>query len=269
MYPRAREPASRERSDPALFFSDPRELFSGRPRAAPSYARFAKLAVAGMTALPPLPDIALELVEVLSRAHEGFLHVVRRKLRARYPDGTTSQPFIYDEVDRAWIDAVVIAAYYRTGEGEPCVYLRSALRPPVVFRDPARSPTRSIDPKGSIWELPAGLVESGEQSLEGVRRCAARELEEELGFHSAPDAIVDLGPSSFVAPGFIAERHFFVAVEVSPATRREPSLDGSPLEAFGVVHALPLENAIACCRDGRIVDEKTEIGLRRLKELLA
>ena len=70
-------------------------------------------------------------------------------------------------------------------------------------------------------------------------------------------------------PGFIAERHFFFAIEVTPGERREPSLDGSALEAFGVVHALPLDAAIACCRDGRIIDEKTEIGLRRLKELLS
>jgi ADP-ribose pyrophosphatase len=225
-----------------------------------------------MTALPPLPEIALELVENLSptqNGQDGFLRVVRRKLRAHYPDGTTSQPFVYDEVDRISIDAVVIAAHYRTEAGEPWVYLRSALRPPVVFRDAARSPTRAIDPKRSIWELPAGLVEPGEQSLEGVRQCAARELAEELGFQAAPGALVELGPSSFVAPGFIAERHFFFAVEVSPGARREPLLDGSPLEAFGVVHALTLAAALAACRDGRIADEKTEIGLRRLQELLA
>jgi ADP-ribose pyrophosphatase len=223
-----------------------------------------------MTALPPLPEIALELIEDLSPDQPaGFLRVVRRKLRARYPDGTTSQPFVYDEVDRRSIDAVVIAAYYRGDGGEPWVYLRTALRPPVVFRDPARSPTRSIDPHGSIWELPAGLVEPSEQSPEGVRACAARELEEELGFHATPATLAELGPSSFLAPGFIAERHFFFAVEVAPGERREPSLDGSALEAFGVVHALPLESALACCRDGRIIDEKTEIGLRRLKELLS
>jgi ADP-ribose pyrophosphatase len=223
-----------------------------------------------MSALPPLPRITLELVEDLSPDQApGFLRVVRRKLRAHYPDGTTSAPFVYDEVDRRSIDAVVVAAYYRASSGVPWVYLRTALRPPVVFRDPERSPTRDIDPHGSIWELPAGLIEPGEQSPSGVIACAARELEEELGFQAAPGALRELGPSSFLAPGFIAERHFFFAVEVAPELRREPSLDGSALEAFGVVHALPLAAALACCRDGRIIDEKSEVGLRRLSELLA
>lgn len=223
-----------------------------------------------MTDLPPLPEIALEQLEESSPDQgPGFLRVVRRKLRAHYPDGTTSQPFVYDEVDRRSIDAVVLAAHYLGEGGEAWVYLRTALRPPVVFRDAARSPTRAIDPRGSIWELPAGLIDPGEQSPEGVSRSALRELDEELGFRAAAGSLVELGPSSFLAPGFIAERHFFFAIEVDPRQRREPSLDGSALEAFGAVHALPLEAALACCRDGRIIDEKTELGLRRLKEHLS
>jgi ADP-ribose pyrophosphatase len=220
--------------------------------------------------LPPLPAIRLDLLEDVSPDQPpGFLRVVRRRLTATYPDGSVSRPFLYDEVDRSSIDAVVIAAYFRQGGLEPWVYLRSALRPPLVFRDPSRSPSAAIDPKGSIWELPAGLVDAGEQSLPGVRRCASRELAEELGFQVAPDKFVELGPSTFPAPGFIAERHYFFAVEVDPALAAEPGLDGSPLEKGGVVAALPVEAAIALCRDGTITDEKTELGLRRLKELLA
>jgi len=222
-----------------------------------------------MTPLPPLPAIELELVEDLSPAQPpGFLRLVRRRLCATYPDGTKSAPFPYDEVDRRALDAVVIAAHYAEPGSGRWVYLRSALRPPVVFRDPARSPTAGIDPRGSLWELPAGLVEPGEQSLEGLRRGAARELHEELGFEVAPAALVELGPSSFPAPGFIAERHFFFSVEVDPKTRVEPGLDGSPLEAFGVVHAVRLDDALGLCRSGVIIDEKTELALRRLRELV-
>jgi ADP-ribose pyrophosphatase len=196
------------------------------------------------------------------------LRLVRRKLTASYPDGTRSAPFLYDEVDRTSIDAVVIAAYYRDAGGQAWVYLRSALRPPVVFRDAARSPCPEQDPRSSIWELPAGIIESGEQTKDGVRRCAARELAEELGFRMDPKHLVELGPSSFPAPGFIAERHFYFAIEVTPDARAEPDLDGSALEVGGVVHALPLDAALAHCRDGRIVDAKTELALRRLKELV-
>jgi ADP-ribose pyrophosphatase len=219
--------------------------------------------------LPPLPAIELEQLEDLSPAQPpGFLRLVRRRLRATYPDGTRSPPFLYDEIDRRAVDAVVIAAHYSDSASEHWVYLRSALRPPVVFRDAARSPTAATDPRGSIWELPAGLVEPGEQSLEGVRRGAARELSEELGFDVSPDRLVELGPSAFPAPGFIAERHFFFSVEVEPKTRVEPGLDGSPLEAFGVVHAVRLDDALALCRSGEIIDEKTELALRRLRERL-
>jgi ADP-ribose pyrophosphatase len=219
--------------------------------------------------VPPLPAIRLELVEDLTPEQPpGFLRLVRRRLRAVHADGTVSAPFVYDEVDRRAIDAVVLAAHFRR-EAAPWVYLRSALRPPLVFRDPARSPSAELDPRGSIWELPAGLIEPGEQSLEGVRRCASRELAEELGFHVAPESFVELGPSAFVAPGFIAERHYFLAVEVNPAAAAPPELDGSPLEMGGVVFAMPLDGALELCRNGAIVDEKTELGLRRLKELLA
>jgi ADP-ribose pyrophosphatase len=216
---------------------------------------------------PAAPEIQLEFLEDLSpKAEPGFLRVVRRRLRAHYPDGTQSEPFVYDEVDRKAIDAVVIVAHYADAAGRRFVYLRSALRPPVVFRDRARSPIPADDPASSIWELPAGLVEPGEQSREGLRVGAARELEEELGFDVEPGRLVELGPSTFPAPGIIAERHFYFAVTVEPATRREPGLDGSALEHAGAVLPFALDEALTLCRSGSIVDAKTELGLRRLRE---
>jgi ADP-ribose pyrophosphatase len=220
-----------------------------------------------VTRLSP-PQIRLELIEDVSPAGPpGFLRLLRRRLRAIYPDGSKSAPFIYDEVDRKAIDAVVIAAHYRDQAGRRHVYLRSALRPPVVLRGRKRSPLPEADPESSIWELPAGLVEAGETTLAGVRQAAARELEEELGFEVPAQALVELGPSTFPAPGVIAERHFFFAVEVDPGRRGTPSLDGSALEHAGEVVAIALEEALALCRSGDIVDAKTELALRRLQEL--
>jgi ADP-ribose pyrophosphatase len=214
------------------------------------------------------PQIRLELVEDLSPHDDaGFLRLRRRRLRALYPDGSRSEPFIYDEVDRKALDAVVMAAHYADAEGARWVYLRSALRPPLVLRERNRSPVPELDPESSIWELPAGLVEAGETELAGVRRAAARELEEELGFQVAEAALVELGPSTFPAPGVIAERHFYFAVEVDPQQQRAPSLDGSALEHAGEVIAIRLAEALALCRDGEIVDAKTELALRRLQEL--
>ena len=213
------------------------------------------------------PNIQLELLEDLSPPNQtGFLRLVRRRYRAHYPDGTHSAPFMYDAVDRTAIDAVVIAAHFLAPDGTPRVFLRSAFRPPLTLRDRAHSPLPEEACDGQLWELPAGLVESSERSPSGVVQAAQRELLEELGFEVSVAELSPLGPSTFPAPGFIAERHFFFEVRVDPSTRREPELDGSALEHFGAVIELPLRDALELCRQGAIEDAKTELALRRLAE---
>jgi ADP-ribose pyrophosphatase len=208
---------------------------------------------------PEPPAIVLEQVEDLTPpGQKGFLRLVRRRFVAGYPDGSRSQPFVYDEVDRAALDAVVIVAHYRE-QGSRFAYLRSAVRPPVACREAPSGPH-------GLWELPAGLVEPAEAVDEGARRTAQRELEEELGFTVPIEKLRPLGPWMFPAPGIIAERHYYFEVEVDPATRAEPSHDGSPLEHWGKVIELELEHALSLCRSGDINDSKTELGLRRLKE---
>jgi ADP-ribose pyrophosphatase len=215
-----------------------------------------------------LPPIALELLEDLTpKAERGFLRLVRRRYRASYPDGSKSEPFVYDSIDRECLDAVVIAAHYLDAGGVRHVYLRSALRPPLLDRRPARSPTPDEDPKDAgIWELPAGLVEVSEQSPDGLRRTTARELGEELGFDVPPERCQPLGPGTFPVAGLFAERHYYYEVTVDPSTRTEPWLDGSALEKFGEVVALPLARALELCRQGVLLDSKSEIALRRLSE---
>jgi len=217
----------------------------------------------------PLPKIALELLEDLSpQAAPGFLRLVRRRYRALYPDGTRSAPFVYDAVDRAAIDAVVIVAHFVAAGGERRVYLRSAVRPPLALRDPARSPLPNDPCHTGLWEVPAGLVEVSEQSELGVARSAQRELAEELGFTVPVEAMNPLGRSAFPCPGVIGERHFFFEVSVLPSERREPELDGSALEHFGAVVDVSLEQALDMCRSGQIEDSKTELALWRLQDAL-
>jgi ADP-ribose pyrophosphatase len=195
------------------------------------------------------------------------LRIVRRRLRAHYPDGTSSAPFAYDEVDRAALDAVILCVHFRDASGTRHVYLRSAVRPPVTFRDRLRSPRPSIDPPGGfLWELPAGLVEASEQSETGLRHAAQREIREEIGFEVPLEALSELGASVFPVPAFIAERHFFFEALVDPNARHEPSLDGSALEHGGAVIALPVAEALERCRTGEFQDGKTELCLRRLVE---
>lgn len=214
-----------------------------------------------------LPDLELELLEEVSPAiPAGFLGLIRRRLRVRYPDGERSAPFVYDEIDRRAMDAVIIAAHF-VRAGQPWVYLRSALRPPLRFRDPALSPDQPRA-SGALWELPAGLIEPAEQGEQGAREAGRRELWEELGFRAELGDLQPLGPATWPCPGIMCERHFFVHVAVRPEERGEPALDGSALERFGRVIALPLTEALALCRDGRIEDAKTELGLRRLADTL-
>jgi ADP-ribose pyrophosphatase len=213
------------------------------------------------------PDIRLEIVEDLPSEDAGFLRIVRRRLRAHYPDGTSSPPFVYDEIDRSAIDAVVLAVHFLDSDGVRHVFLRSAVRPPLTFRNRARSPRPSIDPPGGfLWELPAGLVEASEQSEAGLRHAARREIREELGFEVNEAALSELGPSVFPVPAFISERHFFFEIEVDPNQRAEPSLDGSALEHAGAVVSLPVAEALDRCRRGEFQDSKTELCLRRLVE---
>ena len=220
-------------------------------------------------ALPPLPPIVL-VQESVHRTDDpsvqAFLHVERSVLRARFQNDEPSAPFTYDTVARERLDAVVIAAHYTDDSGRRMVYLRSALRPPVALRPREVWPVPERDDLGQLWELPAGLVETDERSVEGLRRCAARELFEELGFEVDPEKLEGLGPSSFPAPGIIGERHFYFHVCVDPARRVAPSEDGSVLEQNAAIVAVSLDEALDLARCGRIEDAKTELGLRRLAE---
>jgi len=215
------------------------------------------------------PKIELEFLEELSPPEQtGFLRLVRRRYRAHYPDGSKSAPFVYDAVDREAIDAVVIAAHFVSAQGTPRVYLRSTFRPPLTLRDAAHSPLSNEACDGHLWELPAGLVEASERSPSGVAHAARRELLEELGFEVDVEALLPLGHSTFPAPGFVAERHFFFEVQVDPGARRESELDGSALERFGAGIDRLLSEALELCRSGVIEDAKTELALRRLGEKL-
>jgi ADP-ribose pyrophosphatase len=219
--------------------------------------------------LPSVPEVRLEVVEDLTPAQpDGFCRLVRQRLQARGPSGQAPKPFVYDWLERRALDAVVVAAYFLDSAGVPRVYLRSATRPPVSLRSPARLSRSQMPNPSGHWELAAGLIEDDEETSDGPARCACRELEEELGFAVAVSDMLPLGQSSLPAPGVVGERHFFFRVQVDPNHRSHPSLDGSALEQLGAIVDVSLEDALAACRNGEIEDAKTELGLRRLSEVL-
>ena len=103
---------------------------------------------------------------------------------------------------------------------------------------------------GYILEIPAGKLDSGEDP----RDCAARELEEEIGFRAS-----SLEPliSFYTTPGFTDEIiHVFKATGLTQGTQ---NLDHD--EVLDVIE-LPLERAIAQIEDGTIRDGKTIVGLQ-------
>ena len=218
--------------------------------------------------LPALPTVTLKVLQDQSpTAQTGFLRLVRRQLAAVDSQGRVSAPFVYDEVDRKALDAVVIAAHYVDAAVGRRVFLRSAARPPVLLREASRNPHPDHARANGLWELPAGLVEPDELSEQGIVRCAQRELLEELGFDVSLAQLLPLGPSTFPCPGVIAERHYYFHVVVDPGQRREPTLEGSAIERLGAVSEVTLSDALDWCREGRLEDAKTELGLRRLAEL--
>ncbi|WHZ27385.1 MAG: ADP-ribose pyrophosphatase [Nitrospira sp.] len=103
---------------------------------------------------------------------------------------------------------------------------------------------------GFIYEIPAGKLASGEDPLQ----CAARELEEEVGYRASS---LELLSSMFTAPGFADEViHVYKATGL---TEGRQQLDRD--EVLEIVE-MPLHRAIERIQDGTIRDGKTIVGLQ-------
>jgi ADP-ribose pyrophosphatase len=102
---------------------------------------------------------------------------------------------------------------------------------------------------GTIWEIPAGVLESNESPEE----CAHRELLEEVGATAE-----DMSPLTtiYTTPGFTDEQiHLFLATGLRvEETRHEP-------DEFIEVEPRPLSTVLEMIRDGEIVDAKSIAGL--------
>lgn len=133
-----------------------------------------------------------------------------------------------------------------------------------VVRHPGAAAVVPVTPKGTvllirqfrhaaggyIYEIPAGKLDPGEDP----RQCAAREVEEEIGYRAA-----SLEPlvSFFTTPGFTDEViHVFLATGLTPGKQH---LDDD--EVLEVIE-MSLDDAIARIADGTIQDAKTIIGLQ-------
>ena len=190
----------------------------------------------------------------------GHLRLRRMRMRILLSDGSRTSEGSWDYVERPMgLDAVVVALFRRR-PGALEVLLRHGVRVPVQFGRPEK-PSALLFP-----ELVAGILEPGDD----VFQRAADEVMEEAGLRVPSASVEILGPAVFPTPGMCAEVFQFVCCEVAPdALAHPPGGDGSPFEEGARLEWVSLDEALARCARGEIRDMKTEIGLRRLRELKA
>jgi ADP-ribose pyrophosphatase len=219
-----------------------------------------------------MPDLrAITIVEdrtASSRCDQGFLTIERLRLRNEYSDGSVSDDYDCDLVSRKGVDAVVAVLYEIDGDRrEVRVLLREAIRAPIYLRH--RKHFVHPDPAlyGTLRELVAGIVEPDDRpGATGLCHRAAVEAREEAGLELTSEDFRVLGGETFASPGTGDEKLFFCAAATKLAAARPGEGDGSVMEEFGKVHCVELGEAISACRDGRIPDMKTEVGLLRLAD---
>ena len=103
---------------------------------------------------------------------------------------------------------------------------------------------------GFIYEVPAGKLHPGEDP----RECAARELEEEVGYRPGK---LELVSSIWTAPGFTDEViHIYKATEL---TKGRQQLDRD--EVLEIIE-VSMHDAIEMIQTGAIRDAKTMVGLQ-------
>jgi len=103
---------------------------------------------------------------------------------------------------------------------------------------------------GFIYEIPAGKLSPGEEPV----ACAARELEEEIGYRAGS---FELLSSIFTAPGFTDE-----VIHVYKATGLTKGHQHLERDEVLEIIEMPLSEAIAMIQSGAIRDAKTMVGLQ-------
>ncbi|MBI3913474.1 MAG: NUDIX hydrolase [Chloroflexi bacterium] len=103
-----------------------------------------------------------------------------------------------------------------------------------------------------MLEIPAGTLETGEDPA----ACAARELEEETGYHAKKWKSLGMFYSS---PGFCTEKMYLYAARQLVAAHTHPDEDE-------VIRAewVPLRQALQMVARGEIMDGKSIVGLQRV-----
>ena len=197
---------------------------------------------------------------------EGFLRLRRLVVRNRYADDSTSAEYPCDMVSRQRVDAVAVVLYDIDPAGQVRVALKEGVRPPVYLRKRKAIPHGGDGDHLLVAEIVAGMLEPEDAGPGGIERRAVAECLEEAGADVTALAVEPLGGPLFASPGLSDEMVHYRCVRTDLDALGTPTGDGSVMEEAGGVVLLPLEEAIARCRDGRIPDAKTEVALLRLRD---
>jgi hypothetical protein len=212
------------------------------------------------------PDRFTVVDERRSGEDRDFLRVWHRRLRRRRGDGAWSAPFQCDSVERRLgMDAVAMVLHARGADGTVRVGLRPSLRPALALPAAALGVGAELEAAARLWEIPAGVLESGDDGEPGRRHRCSLESHEEMGLTVPDEAFTALGGPVVLSPGVMAERVWLYAAAVDPAVAGVPAGDGSPMEDDTEPTWLGLEAALAICEAGQ-ADAKTEVALRRYAE---
>ncbi|MCG3176047.1 MAG: ADP-ribose pyrophosphatase [Candidatus Omnitrophica bacterium] len=103
--------------------------------------------------------------------------------------------------------------------------------------------------QGDLWEIPAGTLEPGEDTLV----CAKRELEEETGHRASRWKLLT---RFFCAPGISNE-----VMTLYAAGRLRPGRKDLDHDEFIEHVEMPLKDALKLARNGKVRDGKTLVGL--------
>jgi len=205
------------------------------------------------------PNIKLTPVE-RRNDDKPFIKLERDLCKLEYPDGTEKE-MVIDSVVRYRPDAVTIIPYCINKDGSFSVWLRSAIRPAAAKR---KHKEPQFENDGNLWELPAGIIDEGETPQEAAKR----ECMEEVGFNSPLDNFHQIG-KILSMPSLLAEILYFYAVLVDNTNQQEPTLDGSPLEYGGELTCVNLKELKQLISESKLLDMKTNLGIRMLIDELA
>jgi ADP-ribose pyrophosphatase len=104
-------------------------------------------------------------------------------------------------------------------------------------------------PGGTIWEVPAGKLDPGEDP----EACAARELEEETGYRAGR---IERTGVILTSPGFTDERiHLFCAYDLQPGTLQHEHAEHIE------IHEVRFSEALDMIERGEIIDAKSIVAL--------